>query len=519
MLVLLDLSQLMQLYEVIPAAHPEQQRQIVIQLQEFFRQMTDDTFRQIHTEIAHCAAANAPARLREILVLADPFVFLYQPLLDIVRLALSDTFRLASVLRCLKPVQVLQLTALRQMEQYDIMRLYTSMSNASANAGSVPVPLQFPALGLPMAPPRMLAAQQQQQQLSSVPIVAAASSSSSAAASSSASSRQRAAAAPTPSIGGSNAAGTHTLTFVDEPDEAVVYRRNVKQHPVLHVTCPVAEAAHYVVTLDLVRCDTNEEVTHMVESGREEQSVSGGVVSFKKIKISTTSHQLGESMFALRFKLTHRRTRVVEAQVQSRPFVVVSHSSQISSVRRENQEQLLIPVPAVQECIPPAGPTVGGTRIALLGGDFVSSPALCVRFGDTVVPASMRSAGTLLLRTPAHEHGAVEVRVSNDNASWSSTTTTFVFEDGAAPAAAAATTVNPFEAGTFAEQQAELFASLPINLVRAMDDDAFDALFGGVGNESEEQVDETCGGDEHQQQQEQQQQQQQQVRTPMCAKA
>lgn len=508
MLVLLDLSQLMQLYEVIPTGHPEQQRQLVIQLQEFFRQMTDETFRQIHTEIAHCAAANAPARLREILVLADPFVFLYQPLLDIVRLALSDTFRLASLLRCLKPVQVLQLTALRQMEQYDIMRLYTSMSNATANAGSVPVPLQFPPPGLPLAPPRMVASQHQHQQLSSVPIVgaaAASSSSSSTAAASSSSSRHRAAAAPAPSVGGSNAAGTHTLTFVDEPDEAVVYRRNVKQHPVLRVTCPVAEAAHYVVTLDLVRCDTNEEVTHMIESGREDQSVSGGVVSFKKIKISTTSHQLGESMFALRFKLTHRRTRVVEAQVQSRPFVVVSHSSQISSVRRENQEQLLIPVPAVQECIPPAGPTVGGTRIALLGSDFVSSPALCVRFGNTVVPASMRSAGTLLLRTPAHEYGAVEVRVSNDNASWSSTTTTFVFEDGAAPAAAAAT-VNPFEAGTFAEQQAELFASLPINLVRAMDDDAFDALFGGVGNESEECNDEL-------------QDQQTQVQALMCAKA
>jgi len=486
LLVQVDVAQLMALFEALPTSqHAEHLRHLVVQLQDLFQQMDDETFRHVHSELQHCAAGALPARLRQVLVLADPFVFLYQPLQELVRLALSDALCLVKLLRSLKPVQVLQLAALRQMEQLDVMRLYNAMADACRTGNAVPMPFPLPT-GLPQAPPRMKpeaarAARAPAATAAPAPPATAAAAAASTAAVAAATAAAAAAAAASPAApmaSAFNEAGTHGMAFVDEPDEAVVYRRNVKAHPTLQVTVPAAARADYVVTVVLVRCDINSELADKIESGGEELSVKGGSVSFKKIKIAITSHQTSETMFALRFKLVHRTTRAVEAMIQSRPFIVVSHTSQVSGVKRSNAEIVDIAVPAVQECIPPSGPASGGTRIALLGGDFVESPSLVVRFGNTIVPASMRSAGTLLLRAPPHEQGAVEVRVSNDNSSWSATAATFVFEDVAAPAGTEPA-LGRFEAGatSFADEQADLFASLPINLVRAMDDIEFDRLF------------------------------------------
>ena len=500
LLTQLDLGQLMALYEALPATHNRQLDELLTHLQLFFCEMHDDQFRAVHAEAANCAAALVPHRLKAVLLLDDQYVVMYPPLVAVMRLPLSDALCLANVLRRLKPVQLKQLGQLRQFDATDVMRLYTALAHATAQSTAA-IAMPFPlAPSLPLAPPPMSVAGRPRellppQQAAAVAAAAAATTAAvaaaphaavaAAAAAGAASSSSSSSSAAAATHGARNAAGTHALTIVEEPDEAVVYRRNVKQHPTLQVTLPAGVAAQYVVTVDLVRCDTNVEVTDKIESGGEDQGCKGGVVAFKKIKIAITSHQTSETLFALRFKLRHRETRKIEAVVQSRPFQIVSHTSQISGVKRTLNETVEIAVPAVQECIPPSGPAKGGTRIALLGGDFVGSPALTVRFGNTVVPASMRSTGTLLLHAPAHEQGAVEVRVSNDNSNWSATATTFVFEADAAPPAAPAAAeaaASRFEAiaTSFADHQADLFASLPINLVRAMDDDEFDALFATI---------------------------------------
>ena len=43
------------------------------------------------------------------------------------------------------------------------------------------------------------------------------------------------------------------------------------------------------------------------------------------------------------------------------------------------------PPPSVLEVVPSSGPAAGGTRIAILGANFINSPQLRVKFGDVVV--------------------------------------------------------------------------------------------------------------------------------------
>jgi hypothetical protein len=103
-----------------------------------------------------------------------------------------------------------------------------------------------------------------------------------------------------------------------------------------------------------------------------------GTVAFKRLKILSTSHQLNETLFALRFELRAaadsaavqalRRPHdshdgdggVLLATTQSMPLCVVSHSSQLKKETPLNTASL-------SEAIPASGPSTGGTRIALLG--------------------------------------------------------------------------------------------------------------------------------------------------------
>ena len=107
-----------------------------------------------------------------------------------------------------------------------------------------------------------------------------------------------------------------------------------------------------------------------------------GVVAFKRLKILSTSHQLNESLFALRFEVravspaavVHSLQRpddaangergVLLAATQTMPLCVVSHSSQLKKETPLNN-------PTVQQAIPATGPSSGGTRIALLGNVLV----------------------------------------------------------------------------------------------------------------------------------------------------
>ena len=89
------------------------------------------------------------------------------------------------------------------------------------------------------------------------------------------------------------------------------------------------------------------------------------------------------------------------------------------------------PVPATSpiiiEAIPPNGPATGGTRVAILGTNFMETPALRVRFDNTEVFPEFRGPGTLVCHTPQHSPGPVLVRVANGTNAWSEGACTYTY--------------------------------------------------------------------------------------------
>jgi hypothetical protein len=54
----------------------------------------------------------------------------------------------------------------------------------------------------------------------------------------------------------------------------------------------------------------------------------------------------------------------------------------------------------VVETIPARGPKSGGTRVAVLGYNFVESENLRVKFGESIVPCQFHDNCTLLCTSP-----------------------------------------------------------------------------------------------------------------------
>lgn len=101
-------------------------------------------------------------------------------------------------------------------------------------------------------------------------------------------------------------------------------------------------------------------------------------------------------------------------RVVSNPILVLSHSTQLKV-----SPKLL---PTVTEVIPYGGSENGGTRVAILGSGFCDSPTVRVKFDHIEVMPIFHGAKTLIVATPQHEPGTVEVRVCNDLNSWSEST-------------------------------------------------------------------------------------------------
>lgn len=50
-----------------------------------------------------------------------------------------------------------------------------------------------------------------------------------------------------------------------------------------------------------------------------------------------------------------------------------------------------IPIPSISEVIPPSGPA--GTRVVLLGGNFLNTPNLRVAFAQSVIVPTFHESG------------------------------------------------------------------------------------------------------------------------------
>jgi IPT/TIG domain-containing protein/matrixin len=90
--------------------------------------------------------------------------------------------------------------------------------------------------------------------------------------------------------------------------------------------------------------------------------------------------------------------------------------------------------PFIDSLSPDRGGTAGGTSVSLRGSGFV--PNAEVRFGGTLGAVTATSDTEIVVTTPAHAAGQVEVRVTNPTTSLSSVSLTpFTFDDTPPPAA------------------------------------------------------------------------------------
>ncbi len=115
----------------------------------------------------------------------------------------------------------------------------------------------------------------------------------------------------------------------------------------------------------------------------------------------------------------YRKYEVLDS-IHSNPVCVLSHSTQMKPVPTAS--------PVINEVVPDMGPPTGGTRVAVLGSNFVDSPAARIRFDTTDVMPIFHGPGTLICHTPQHQPGQVSVRVCNSAKKWSETSASFTYD-------------------------------------------------------------------------------------------
>jgi len=141
--------------------------------------------------------------------------------------------------------------------------------------------------------------------------------------------------------------------------------------------------------------------------------ITPGVFStFRKLKILATSQQQ-RTHFRLKFQLKRYVGNVFETiegvSVISNPIEVFSHSYYLSGSKNK-----VIP-PRITEVLPAFGPACGGTRLAILGSNFINTSNLKVKFGETLFSPEFHEAGTLIITAPTGVRGMrVPITVSND---------------------------------------------------------------------------------------------------------
>lgn len=212
------------------------------------------------------------------------------------------------------------------------------------------------------------------------------------------------------------------IEIIEQPPDRCVYKRNIKPPPTIRILGSYSGNDLYVLPV-LIRCDTREELPLI--NALPVKVVPNKPYSFKKLKITQTSHQLNETLFSIRFELrqsTDHRPKAnytLITSVSTNPICVLSHSTQLKPSGYA--------LPSVQEVVPPSGPSY--CRVAILGANFYDSPTLRVKFGDIEVIPIVHGTKTLICTAPKHPPGKVIVSVCNDRNVWSDKNAEFTFEE------------------------------------------------------------------------------------------
>jgi len=376
----LSIIQLMKLFEVVPTAAqtPGQQLQLLQQIQQLFQMLKPETIQNIYKQTRAAPQGQEQQILMQLLNLPSEYFQLYQPIRMLFQLDSEELMKLHDAIPQLLPIQMLQLLQMLQLQPFDVIELRSMLDLDEGMANDLLMDEVEPSISnLPMDPNMM-------NQNSDKPI---------------------------------------RLQIVEQPPERSVYKRNLKPNPVVMLVGDqkMNDGNLYVVPT-LIRCDTFQEEPKFITGNKPVRVTSGRVVSFRKLKVTTTSHQQGETMFCLRFELRRYadedQFEVVDV-VHSNPICVLSHSTQLKPAPAV--------APTIADVIPEGGPSTGGTRVAILGANFIDSPGARIKFDNLEVMPQFHGTGTLVCHTPQHPPGTVTVRVSNANKKWSDSSAIFTF--------------------------------------------------------------------------------------------
>lgn len=215
------------------------------------------------------------------------------------------------------------------------------------------------------------------------------------------------------------------LRIARQPPSKTVYQRLLKPFPSIMLEAGNDTSVDLFVEVSLVRADSEQELSADLLEGVRLVNISNGVfATFKKLKINHTSQMQG-CQFKLRFSLKRfcgTTYQPLAASVMSEPIEVFSHTQYLTTAKGDAPEP-----PVISEILPPAGASGQATRCVVIGGNFIHTPYLRVRFGGTDVAPQFHESGTLICNTPPMAPGAVLVSVSNDGVSYCATTVTFCF--------------------------------------------------------------------------------------------
>lgn len=216
-----------------------------------------------------------------------------------------------------------------------------------------------------------------------------------------------------------------------QPPPQTVYQRILKPFPSVMVVSDSPQQnplnSTFFVEVALLKSNSDEEVGSLLEGTRVVR-VQGQFANFNKLKIMQTSQQ-ASTLFRLRFVLKkyvgNEFQLVPNAIVYSTPIEVFSHSIYITG----KQAQSHVSPPAIFEMLPSSGQT--GSRVCILGANFINSDKLRVRFGQTDVHPIFHESGTLICTVPAPTAASLQypcpVRVSNDGENFCQTKVFFSY--------------------------------------------------------------------------------------------
>lgn len=452
----LSVPHLMKLFEIVPsstsmalsmssATSPEtQQLHLLEQLQQLFANTLLEPLLSIQEHIAGAAFGEEQERISELLQLQWDQFHLCKPLKLLFQMDQEELASFHEALPKLQPLQLLMLVQLLQSDPYTVLEFRRILSTSTVPTEFV----EYQEVSLSGSN-----RQQQQQPLSNT------ASASFEIATVKVEEEATQSDAPQPPV---------RVVIVEQPPEKSVYKRNLKPNPAVKLVGDESQIqGSLFVAPVLVRCDTQTDMPKLTGATPIKTTV-GRLVPFKKLKVTITSHQENGALFCLRFEARRYYTQSdyeVIHSVQSIPMAVLSHSTQLKAPTSQP--------PSIQEVVPGSGTVNGGTKVAIIGSNFIDTPSARVRFDSTDVVPTFHSGGTLVCTTPQHAPATVTVVVSNDAIRWSDTSAKFTYEEGKNPQErqAGVNTVAKETDGKF---------HLPIDIARSVYEAAKEGGFNGI---------------------------------------